>query len=88
MQTVISELKRRGDQKVYLWVLEKNISTRRFYERFGFMLSGRILTATFAGKELKKVQYILVANSIILPIGIINLKIGGDTLDQKQKMIF
>lgn len=59
MQTVISELKRMGYQKVYLWVLEKNISTRRFYERFGFMLSGRILTDTFAGKELKEVQYIL-----------------------------
>ncbi len=48
-----------GYQKVYLWVLEKNISARGFYERFGFMLSGRITTDTFAGKELKEVQYIL-----------------------------
>lgn len=59
MQTVISELERMGYQKVYLWVLEKNISARRFYERFGFILSGRIHTDTFAGKELKEVQYIL-----------------------------
>ena len=59
MQAVISELKTMGYQKVYLWVLEKNISARGFYERFGFMLSGRITTDTFAGKELKEVQYIL-----------------------------
>lgn len=59
MLAVISALKNMGYQKVYLWVLEKNINARRFYERFGFMLSGRILTDTFAGKELKEVQYIL-----------------------------
>lgn len=58
MQAVISELKKIGYQKVYLWVLEKNISARRFYECFGFTLSGRILIDTFAGKELREVQYI------------------------------
>ena len=59
MLAVISELKKMGYQKVYLWVLEKNISARRFYERFGFTLSSRTHADTFAGKELKEVQYIL-----------------------------
>lgn len=59
MRAVVCELKKMGYQKVYLWVLEKNISARRFYERFGFMLSGRTFTDTIAGKELKEVQYIL-----------------------------
>lgn len=57
MQAVVNELKKIGCQKIYLWVLEENISARRFYERFGFTLSGRIHTDTFAGKELAEVQY-------------------------------
>ncbi len=59
MSAVVGELKKMGYQKVYLWVLERNISAGRFYECFGFVPGGRILTGTFAGKELKEVQYIL-----------------------------
>lgn len=59
MQAVIKELEIMGFQKIYLWVLEDNICARRFYERFGFTHSGRIHTDTFAGKELKEVQYVL-----------------------------
>lgn len=59
LQAVINELKEMGYQKIYLWVLEENINAHRFYERFGFTLSGRIHTDTFADKELKEVQYIL-----------------------------
>ena len=47
-------------------------------------------------RQEKEVQYILelwyayksVTNSNILPMGIINLKIEGDVLVQKPKMIF
>lgn len=60
MRSVVSELKKMGYQNVYLWTLEQNISARRFYERFGFSLSGRMRTDIFAGKELNEVQYVLV----------------------------
>lgn len=60
MQSVIAELKKSGFSKIYLWVLEDNSRARRFYERFGFTLSGRKRTDIFAGKELKELQYIIV----------------------------
>lgn len=57
MQAVLSELKNMGYRKTYLWVLEENKNARRFYERFGFVLSDRTQTDTYDGKELKELMY-------------------------------
>lgn len=58
LQTALDELRRQGFYKVFLWVLEENRRARLFYERFGFVQSGRCLVSEIGGKELKEVQYI------------------------------
>lgn len=59
MSAAMEELKKQGYQKIYLWVLEENSSARRFYERMGFVPGGRTQTGSFAGKEVRELQYIL-----------------------------
>lgn len=59
MQAVLTELKKMGYQKVYLWVLEENENARRFYERFGFTTSGKSCADTYAGREVREVQYVM-----------------------------
>lgn len=59
LQAVVSELKKMGFDKVYLWVLEKNRNARRFYEKCSFVQTERCLFSDIGGKELKEVQYSL-----------------------------
>lgn len=40
IQQVISESKKKGMKKIFLWVLEENLSARRFYEANGFQENG------------------------------------------------
>lgn len=35
-----NELKKKGFNKIVLWVLEDNINARRFYEKYGFVFDG------------------------------------------------
>lgn len=58
MQAAITELKKMGYQKAYLWVLEENQNARRFYERLGFRENGKSCADTYAGKEVREVQYV------------------------------
>ena len=40
MDYSIAEMKRRGQNEVYLWVLEENARARQFYEKCGFAYDG------------------------------------------------
>jgi len=40
MEYSIAEMKRRGHNEVYLWVLEENARARQFYEKCGFSYDG------------------------------------------------
>lgn len=57
LQAAVSELKKMGFDKVFLWVLEKNRNARHFYEKCGFVQTERCLVGNIGGKELKEVQY-------------------------------
>lgn len=57
LQAAVSELKKMGFDKVYLWVLEENQKARHFYEKCGFVQTGRYLFSDIGGKNLKEVQY-------------------------------
>lgn len=57
LQAAVSELKKMGFDKVFLWVLEDNQNARHFYEKCGFMQTKRCLFCDIWGKELKEVQY-------------------------------
>ena len=46
-----------GFKQIYLWVLEENARSRRFYERNGFRLSADRLSVSVGGKELMNVRY-------------------------------
>lgn len=52
----ISILKNEGFDKVSLWVLEDNISARRFYEKFGFEYDGTKKELNF-GKVINEIRY-------------------------------
>lgn len=57
LQVVVSELKKMGFDKVFLWVLEENRNARYFYEKCGFAQTEHCLFSDIGGKELKEVQY-------------------------------
>lgn len=40
MDFAIGELKKAGCSRIILWVLEKNLNARAFYEKYGFRYSG------------------------------------------------
>ena len=50
------ELGARGHKVVTLWVLEKNIAARKFYEAMGFTLDGATKEVRI-GTTLKTVRY-------------------------------
>lgn len=54
----VTELKARGFNNIYLWVLEDNVRARRFYEKNGFIEDKETATVTIEGKELKEIRYI------------------------------
>lgn len=41
MERALAEMKAAGYREVLLWVFEQNLRARRFYEKFGFSLSGQ-----------------------------------------------
>lgn len=53
----IEELKNREFEKVSLWVLEENITARRFYEKIGFQHDGTVKELNI-GNQLKEYRYI------------------------------
>jgi ribosomal protein S18 acetylase RimI-like enzyme len=55
MAESVARVRDSGHAEVGLWVLAENARARRFYERFGFTLSGR--TKTLPDPPLKEVHY-------------------------------
>jgi GNAT superfamily N-acetyltransferase len=52
MAAAIDAARAKGARRVALWVNERNIPARRFYERFGFVLTGRIPGGIRVGGDL------------------------------------
>lgn len=57
LQADVSELKKMGFDKVFLWVLEENHNARYFYEKCGFVQTEHCLYSDIGGRKLKEVQY-------------------------------
>ena len=58
MKTALSELKKQGYEKIFLWVLEENVRARYFYEQFGFSPTDDFINDNIGGKELREVRYV------------------------------
>ncbi|MFQ9924060.1 MAG: N-acetyltransferase family protein [Beduini sp.] len=54
----LKELKRLGDRKIFLWVLEENRKARCFYEKIGFKPTDDYLNVEMGGKEVREIRYI------------------------------
>ena len=52
-----ADLHVRGCQRVVLWVLERNIRGRRFYERMGFLADGAVKEERRPGCVLSELRY-------------------------------
>ena len=52
-----AETLRAKTRGIYLWVLEENFRARRFYEKFGFLFSGKSLCTDIGGKTLRELMY-------------------------------
>lgn len=59
LQSAIDGLAEMGFGDIFLYVLEENHIARRFYERFGFVNSGRYLDDYIGGRALREIQYVL-----------------------------
>lgn len=51
------QLKQDGFDKIYLWVLEKNLKARSFYEAMGFHPNGDIKDVRFDDTVLRELRY-------------------------------
>ncbi|WP_330405892.1 GNAT family N-acetyltransferase [Faecalicatena contorta] len=58
LQAAIDDLIQMGYKDIFLYVLEANAKTRRFYERFGFKASSAYLEDNIGGKCLREIQYV------------------------------
>ncbi len=58
LQAAVDGLIQMGYTDIFLWVLEANTKTRRFYERFGFETGNAYLEDNIGGKKLRELQYI------------------------------
>lgn len=58
LNAALEELRGKGYQSAYLWVLEKNERARRFYEKHGFTAAGDALLCEIAGEPLTELRYV------------------------------
>lgn len=58
LQAAVDGLAEMGYLYVFLWVLEENMRTRAFYEKFGFQNSRDCLKDNMGGKDLRELRYI------------------------------
>lgn len=54
----VNELNNEGYSRIYLWVLEKNLAARRFYEKHGFSFNGDIIADNIGGRAVNEVRYV------------------------------
>lgn len=57
LAAAVKELELLGFFDIFLWVLEDNFRARRFYEKEGFVFSGKYLYNNIGGKALRELQY-------------------------------
>jgi RimJ/RimL family protein N-acetyltransferase len=60
MQFAIDALQNMGYREIFLWALEENARTRRFYEKAGFVFDGTKKNFTIGNKSLVEVRYTLL----------------------------
>lgn len=58
LQTAIIDMKTKGYENCYLWVLKENSSARKFYEMNGFICSNDECSCEIMQEQLVDVQYI------------------------------
>lgn len=64
LKEAVEKLQEEGYQKIFLWVLAKNISARRFYENNGFFPTSNQAEITIGGKKLKEIQYVYQKSNV------------------------
>ena len=52
MKSALSELKKQGYEKIFLWVLEENVRARYFYEQFGFSPTDDFINDNIGGERI------------------------------------
>ena len=57
LESVVMELKAQGYEEAFVWVLEENVSARRFYEKFGFQQTDDVFEDCIGGKNLREIRY-------------------------------
>jgi GNAT superfamily N-acetyltransferase len=63
LETALDDLKKKGFQNCYLWVLKENHNARRFYEKNGFRCNNDELLYEIMQKQLTDIRYILTVNN-------------------------
>jgi len=53
---IFTDIKAHGFKRVILWAMEENLRARRFYEKYGFSKTDKILDAEF-GRPIRDVMY-------------------------------
>ena len=67
MLTALEELKAMGFEKALLWVLERNVRARRFYEKCGFSPDGASKDSGLGDEE--EIRYSADISSVLAKIG-------------------
>ena len=57
MDRALSEMKEKGFTNILLFALEQNLTARKFYENYGFTLSGDMMKKKFGHKNVTQVMY-------------------------------
>ena len=57
MDFMLDELRRKGCDIVHLWAVKDNIRAQRFYEKYGFIKTGKEKTITFKGESVIDIEY-------------------------------
>ena len=52
MKQILDDVKRAGYSKIMLWVFDNNLRAIKFYEKHGFVASGKKLPALGAVEEM------------------------------------
>lgn len=57
MDFLLKKLREQGFSAAHLFVLDKNLRARRFYEKHGFFSSGKELQQEVFGQAVRELEY-------------------------------
>ncbi|MFZ5643484.1 MAG: GNAT family N-acetyltransferase [Bacillota bacterium] len=63
LETALNDLKEKGFQNCYLWVLKENHNARKFYQKNGFRCNNDELICEIMHKKLTDIRYIFSLNN-------------------------